>query len=210
MRLIDKLEKKLSFLNIEDLMLHISVLNGIVYVLEYVFGYPMTSMLAMNPDLVLRGQVWRLITFVFIPPATSPLFLIITLYLYYLIGSSLENQWGTIKFNIFYLFSMIGTIIASFISGGLMTAYYIHLSLFLAFAVLFPDFELMLFFILPIKIKYLAYADVLVLMLSFFGGSLAVKAAIIAALSAFFLFFGEDFIDLIKQKKIICQIYYFH
>lgn len=199
MRIIDILEKKLSFLKIEDLMLHICVISGIVYIMENFLNIPMTALLSMNPTLVLKGQVWRLFSFVIVPPVTTPIFLIITLYFYYMIGSGLEAQWGTTKFNIYYLFSVIGTIIASFITHATMTAFYINISMFLAFAVLYPDFELLLFFILPIKVKYLAYADAFFLVFSFITGSVSTKASILAALIAFIIFFGNDFLTDIKQ-----------
>ena len=103
----------------------------------------------------MHGEVWRLFTFVFIPQSTSPLGLVLTLYFYYLIGNTLENTWGDFQFNVYYLCGMLGAILAAALTGY-GTSYYINLSLFFAFAMLYPDFQVLLFFIIPIKMKYMA------------------------------------------------------
>lgn len=133
-----------------------------VYLFDLLF-YPvnhisLSSLLAFDRSAILRGQIWRIVTFVFIPPNSSPFFIFLSLYFYWLIGSSLENQWGAFRFNVFYLCGVIGTMLFGFITGY-ATNYYLNLSLFFAFALIFPDFQLMLFFILPVKVKYLALLD---------------------------------------------------
>ena len=125
------------------------------------------SFLTFNLNALLHGEVWRLVTFVFVPAYSSPYALLISLYFYYWIGSTLERQWGTAKFNLYYisgaLLTVLGVVLASLITGNpYLTAAgtgYVNLSMFFAFAFLFPDTTVLLFFILPVKMKWLAYLD---------------------------------------------------
>lgn len=125
------------------------------------------SFLTFNLNALLHGEVWRLVTFVFVPAYSSPFALLISLYFYYWIGSTLERQWGTAKFNLYYisgtLLTMLGVVLASLITGNpYLTAAgtgYVNLSMFFAFAFLFPDTTVLLFFILPVRMKWLAYLD---------------------------------------------------
>lgn len=125
------------------------------------------SFLTFNLNALLHGEVWRLVTFVFVPAYSSPFALLISLYFYYWIGSTLERQWGTAKFNLYYisgaLLTVLGVVLASLITGNpYLTASgtgYVNLSMFFAFAFLFPDTTVLLFFILPVKMKWLAYLD---------------------------------------------------
>ena len=125
------------------------------------------SFLTFNLNALLHGEVWRLVTFVFVPGYSSPFALLISLYFYYWIGSTLERQWGTAKFNLYYisgaLLTVLGVVLASLITGNpYLTAAgtgYVNLSMFFAFAFLFPDTTVLLFFILPVRMKWLAYLD---------------------------------------------------
>ena len=125
------------------------------------------SFLTFNLNALLHGEVWRLVTFVFVPAYSSPFALLISLYFYYWIGSTLERQWGTAKFNLYYisgaLLTVLGVVLASLITGNpYLTAAgtgYVNLCMFFAFAFLFPDTTVLLFFILPVKMKWLAYLD---------------------------------------------------
>ena len=153
---------------ISNLMRYIVMGNVAVYLLYLLTGrnYSLISFLAFNLESLLRGEIWRLVTFVFVPNSFGALSLIITLYLYYFIGNTLEQKWGTAKFTIYYLggvvLTLVGAVAASLLTGvyGLTVAgtSYINLSMFFAFATLFPDVQLLLLFI-PIKIKWLAYLD---------------------------------------------------
>ena len=125
------------------------------------------SFLTFNLNALLHGEVWRLVTFVFVPAYSSPFALLISLYFYYWIGSTLERQWGTAKFNLYYisgtLLTVLGAVLASLLSGNpyltVAGTGYVNLSMFFAFAFLFPDATVLLFFILPVKMKWLAYLD---------------------------------------------------
>ena len=125
------------------------------------------SFLTFNLNGLLHGEVWRIVTFIFYPSAGSPFWLLISLYFYYWIGSTLERQWGTAKFNLYYisgtLLTVLGAILASLISGNpyltVAGTGYVNLSMFFAFAFLVPDTTVLFMFIIPVKMKWLAYLD---------------------------------------------------
>ena len=125
------------------------------------------SFLTFNLNALLHGEVWRLVTFVFVPAYSSPFALLISLYFYYWIGSTLERQWGTAKFNLYYisgaLLTVLGVVLASLITGNSFISVagttYVNLSMFFAFAMLFPDTTVLFMFFLPVKMKWLAYLD---------------------------------------------------
>ena len=152
---------------IPNLMLYIVIANAVTYILTLFAGSAALSFLKFDLYHVLHGEVWRLVTFVFVPAYSSPFALLISLYFYYWIGSTLERQWGTAKFNLYYisgaLLTVLGVVLASLITGNpYLTAAgtgYVNLSMFFAFAFLFPDTTVLLFFILPVKMKWLAYLD---------------------------------------------------
>ena len=157
---------------ISDLLRWIVIGNVAVYILMLLTMRADANALAflyLDGGKVLRGEIWRIITFIFVPASSSPFWLAVSLYFYYWIGTSLERQWGTARFNLYYwsgvLLTAIVTIVASAISG---TGYpvggteYVNLSMFLAFAFLFPDTRLLLFFFIPVKIKWLAWLDIAV------------------------------------------------
>lgn len=201
---MNKLEYKFRRFGIDNLMIYITGTMLAVYLAENLTRVPISSMLWLDRGLILSGQVWRLVTFVFVPPNNMILWVLVTLYFYYFIGSSLENAWGSSKFLLFYLFGVVGAIIAGFITG-FGDNMYLNLSLFLAFAATYPDQQLLLFFVLPIKVKYLAYVDLAILLLSFIAGSWPVRAAILFSLLNLLLFFGDDIFrkvrDFFKYSK---------
>ena len=189
---LDKLEKKIGKYSIRNLMLYITTLNGAVFILSYLAPeLNLVSRMALVPSLVMKGEVWRLITFLFIPMNSSPIWILFTLYFYFMIGSSLEHEWGSFKFNLYYLIGMLGTIGGAFL-GGAGTATFLNLSLIFAFAYLYPNFQLMLFFFFPVKIKYLAilYAGMLVFMFSF--SPLYGLLTVLGSAVNFILFFWKD------------------
>ncbi|MBS2014664.1 MAG: rhomboid family intramembrane serine protease [Deltaproteobacteria bacterium] len=161
--------------------------------------------LVLVPQLVAQ-QPWRLVTFLFLPPpASNMLWLFFALYFTWLMGSNLESEWGTLKFNVFYLVGTLGTIAAAFITGAPQGNYFLNLTLFLAFATLFPDYEIRLFFLIPIKVKWLALLDGGYLTLLFVQGTLGTRAAIIAALANYFLFFAGHLVALLKGRRLLVR-----
>ena len=156
---------------ISNLMRYIVIGTAAVFFLQ-MFTKDTSALNFLYYDLnhLLRGEIWRIVTFIFVPNTARPFMLLIELYFYYWIGSTLERQWGTAKFNLYYfsgvLLTVIAVSVASLLSGYNMVisgTYYINLSMFLAFACLFPDTQVLLFFIIPIKMKWLAIADIVLI-----------------------------------------------
>ena len=155
---------------IPNLMLYVTVGNILVYVLQtFTASNDPTalSFLYMDPQMVLRGEIWRMVSYVFVPASSGLFLLLISLYFYYWIGSTLERQWGTAKFTLYYvsgvLLTAIGCLVAYLVMGTGFTvagATYVNLSLFLAFACLYPNTQVLLLFFIPVKMKYLAWLDV--------------------------------------------------
>lgn len=203
MNILDKLERKFGKFAIHHLILYIVFANAAVYILS--FTYPeIISLLIMNPNKLLQGEIWRLFTFVFIPPSASPIFIFFALYFYYLIGMSLEREWGAFKFNIYYFTGAMAIIIVSLMTGMPMVNTYLNLSLFFAFARLFPDFTVRVMLVLPVKIKYLAWIN-----WGFFGftiifGGMAQRIAAIIGIANFLLFFGKE---IITNRKSATRSY---
>lgn len=202
---LDKMEKKIGKYSISNLMLYITALNGVVFLLSYVDKENLFMVkLMLIPSLVMEGEVWRLVTFLFIPPASSPFWLLFTLYFYYMIGSALEHEWGSFKFNIYYLVGVLGTIGAAFL-GGTGSAMFLNFSLIFAFSYLFPNFQILMFFILPVKMKYLSLAYVALLVYMFWSAPLFGLITIGGSAINFLLFFGKDIIVRLATGR---KVYY--
>lgn len=204
-KLLDRLSYKYGRLGIPNLMLYIVIAMAGVFVVElFVPEMPLSMYLFFSRDLMIySGQWWRIITWIFIPNSSSIFFIIFSLYFYYLIGSALEQQWGTFKFNVYYFMGVILTIIGGFITGFASNTY-LYYSMFFAFAVLYPDFEVRLMFILPLKIKWLALIDlvffIIMLIMNIILGAWSEVAAIIVSMLNFVLFFYDDFGKFIKNR----------
>ncbi len=204
MRSIDRFCYKHPRFGIPNLMLFIVIGNAIVWLFSAMDTTgTLISLLALNPAAILRGQVWRIVTFVLVPE-NSGIMLLISLYFYYFIGSSLERQWGPGRFTIYYLMGMLLTVIYSFIIyftmgvGYYMTASYINLSMFFAFATLFPDARVLLFFFIPIKIKWLALLDAAVFLIAVVRNPFPINLLPIVAVLNYLLFCGGTLWDYIR------------
>ena len=181
-------------------------------------------MLSFHPGLIMRGEVWRLLTWVFLPLNNNIFFTAIMLYFYYFIGSSLERQWGTPKFTIYYIFGVLLNIIFGFLvwfiySNSIYSSLldflwygfvrlspnFLNLSMFFAFAVLFPDHQVLLFFFIPIKIKWMALINacfyVFSIITSLVDGHYAMAFLPVVALLNFFIICGADMVDYLRPHK---------
>jgi len=199
---LDKLERKLGKFAIRNLMAYIVGITGIVFALSYYdkSGFVINKLMLI-PALVLKGEVWRLITYIFIPPSLSLIWILFTLYFYYMVGNALEHEWGSFRFNIFYLIGMIGTTIAAFITGYGATSLYLNLSLFLAFAKIYPDYELLMFFIIPVKMKYLAMLEWVFIAFTVITGDMSTRIIAVVSILNYFLFFGRDILERSKSGR---------
>ena len=203
MKLMDKLERKIGKYAIRNLMLYIILGNIAVYLL-CMFNTSLVFYLYLDPHAVLSGQVWRLITFLFIPPSVSytQLFMVaISLYFYYFIGRMLENQWGAFRFNVYYFIGVICTIAVSLIFKVTGSTSYLNESLFLAFATLFPEMQVLLFFFIPIKVKWMGIIAAALMIVQFITGDWGTKLMILASFLNYILFFGPILWDKIKYGR---------
>ena len=167
-KLLNKLERRFGRFAIENLMMVICVGQLLAFVADvFTNGLIGTSMLWLDWDAVMHGEVWRLITFVFAPTGTGSLIsFLLSLYFYYMIGGALENEWGSFNFNCFYLIGMLGAVLSAALVG-IGTSYYINMSMFFAFALLYPEYQVLLFYFIPVKVKWIALLDALYFLFCF-------------------------------------------
>ena len=142
--LLHKLTRKFGRYAPRNLMTIIIIGTGMVWLLDWLVylrsDISIIPWLWFDKELILQGEVWRLVTFIFVPEESDLLYLAVYLYFYWLIGDSLETEWGAFRFDLFYFLGIIGAI-ASGMFTGFATNYYVHLSLFLAFAILNPEYQ---------------------------------------------------------------------
>lgn len=191
---IDKLERKYKRYAIQGLIKYLVIGSVFVFVAMRLSGGSngfVVDKLNLNIESIKHGQIWRLVTFIFIPP-TDSIFIIFVLYIFYIFGTALERYWGSFRLNLYYLIGMISAIVAAIISRQTGSAQFLNLSIFLAFAYIYPNFELLLFFILPVKVKYLAWFNVFFTLFSIAFRPINIKIAAIMSLLNFFIFFGND------------------
>ena len=203
MKLFNKLERKFGRFGIPHLT------NYIIgcYILGYVIALMRSdflSYLTLEPAWILRGQIWRLITWVLIPPESLSVFTIIMLLFYYSLGTTLERTWGTFRYTLYIfsglIFTILGAFFLYFIMGGNVTGignffstYYVSMSIFLAFAVSYPDMRALLYFVIPIKMKWMAFVYAAMILYDIFNyvriGLWPMAVPIVASLLNFVIFF---------------------
>jgi hypothetical protein len=199
MRILQRLEGWLGRLAIPHLTAALIVAQAVAYVaflrpdLPVIPGHDPFEPLTLIPSKVLAGEPWRLITFLAVPPTYSMICLLFGWYLFYLMGTALDQYWGTFRYNIFLFTGWVATVAASFIypdmptSGGFLAG-----SVFLAFAHLNPSFTLYIFFVVPIEIRWLALITWLLYGSVLAFGAWAAKLMVLAAVANFLLFFGPE------------------
>lgn len=165
MNWINKLERKFGKYAIPNLMYYVIILYAVGFVLQLFQPMFYYQYLSLDAYAILHGQIWRIVTFLIQPPSSSALFMIFALYLYYMIGRELEYAWGSFRFNLYFftgvIFHIIGAIIAYLIFNVSLPVgtYYLNLSLFFAYATIYPNQQFLLFGVIPLKVKYLAWID---------------------------------------------------
>ena len=218
MKFIDKLERKFGRIGIPNLTIYMIVCYVIGYALMIV-NPGILNWLSLEPAYILRGQVWRLVTWVLYPPSTSGVlwFAIAVLFFYYPIGTSLERTIGTFKYTLYILSGVIFTILGAFILyfllggnvlvGNVFSTYYISLSTFLAYAMCYPDMQVLLMFIIPVKMKWMAIFYVVIVVYEMIqyimAGAWYLVIPIVASLLNFIIFyFGTKDFSRYNPKEI--------
>ena len=168
---ISKWERKYGRFAIQNLPVVILVAYALGFVIHLIAPSLYTNWLSLDAGRILKGQIWRIVTFIIQPPSSSPIWVLIALYFYYVISTALNRAWGAFRFNLYFfagvLFHVLGALLAYFITWAatgmgisfLLSTEYLNLSMFFAFAALYPETRFLLFFIIPVKVKYLAYID---------------------------------------------------
>ncbi|MBP5198027.1 MAG: hypothetical protein J6033_03135 [Lachnospiraceae bacterium] len=205
---------------IQNLTMVLIVCYIIGYLIE-IFAPNIIDFLSLNPyAIVYHLQLWRLVSWLLIPPGSLGIFTVIMLFFYYSIGTTLERTWGVFRYNTFLWTGMIFTILAAFLwmiivlvgygdgSGNIVlegtvysaemyfyylsaafSTYYINLSIFLAFAITYPNMQVLLMFVIPVKVKWLGILDVVMLLYEMVVGGIATKFVIAAALLNVLIFY---------------------
>lgn len=204
MHFMNKMERKFGRFAIQGLMKYIILFYVAGYLIEFLAPQAY-SFLTLEPFLIFHyGQVWRLVSWVLIPPPTGNfIFAIIMIILYYQLGTALERTWGAFRFDLYIFGGMIFTVLGSLLlfviygvntpisMGSSFSTYYINMTIFLAFAMCYPDMRIMLYFIIPIKMKWMAgiYAALIIyeMIFSSWGGRVAIIASILNFLIFFFM-----------------------
>jgi len=159
------------------------------------------EMLELSPEAVRRGEVWRLATYIFIPQTTDWFWAVFYLLFTWFLADALETAWGPLRLNAFYLLGMAGCTVAAFFFGGSSYNTFLNLSLFFAFATLAPDHEVYLFFVLRLKIKYIAWVFAGFMLLQFAVIPLPGKMAMLACLANYLVFFVPGFVRDARTRR---------
>ena len=219
---LDKMERRFGRYAIRNLSMYL--LAG--YAFGYLLSFTMPQLLTyftLEPALILKGQVWRLLSWVIIPPNDNIIFVIFMMLLYYSLGNTLESYWGAFRYNVYIFSGILFTVIGAFIVNGLIggitgfgslySTYYINMSIFLACASIMPDYQLLLYGIIPSKMKWRAILDVVLLAVDAVQGGLIIRIVIIASLLNFIIIFfcnrnqrGHSPKQAARRKKFQKQI----
>ena len=195
------MERSLGRFAVANLSLYL-VFGQVTVYLAILIGRLDPEWFVFVPRLALMGQWWRILTFVLMPPSMSIIFIGFAWWIFYIMGCALEEHWGTFRFNLFILLGSALTLGLSFLRPeAAVTNAFLAGSVFLAFAYLNPDFELLLFFVLPVKIKWLALLTWLLYGFEFLTSSWSGRLQIIAAVGNFLVFFGPDLVRNAASRR---------
>lgn len=207
MNFLNKMERKFGRYAIHNLTKYMIGCYAIGYILLYagnLFEFSITGYLTLSPYHILHGQIWRIVSWLLIPPPTSNIvFVLIMLLFYYSLGETLERTWGAFRYNVYILGGVLFTVIGAFLLYFMMGAnpllsmaysmafstYYINLSIFLAFAANYPDMQVLFMMIIPMKMKWLAVLDIAYLLYDMVKGGWGIRTVILASLLNFIIYF---------------------
>lgn len=205
MKWIDRAEARFGHLAISHLLHGIALLCAMSFIL-YKVNPHFFGLLALDPRLVMEGQVWRLVTYVLVPQIFSILpfpewfnaafFVLFMMWM----GNGLEEAWGAFRLNLFCLVTMLGITIAAFLFGASYSQYMFTQVLFFAFARFYPDTQINLYFVLPVKVKWIAWLDAALLAYQFTFQGNSYRAALLASLASYFLFFGREIFQEARMR----------
>lgn len=197
MNIIEKLERKFPWFGFPNLNLYMVVIFLMATIMDMINPYFYYLYLSLDMASVMKGQVWRLVTFIFYPITSSGvLFLgLIMIYVYYSISKTLIMMWGNFKFNLYLFIGYISQILAACIiyfvlkQNIIFVPSYTTFSLIMAFALSFPESYFMIYFLIPIKARYFAYAEIAIYVVAFLSSGITDRVAILCGAINVFVFF---------------------
>ena len=162
--------------------------------------------LSLDLSKVAQGEVWRLFSYVLVPPTENPFFLFFALLFLWFTAGALETRWGAFRFNLFVLIGWLATLAVAVIgwkwlgskpvNGALFLG-----SIFLAFAWLWPNHKILLFFVIPVAVKWLALLTWIGCGVGLLVGDLGTKLMIVASITNFAIFCGADVVRWLRRGK---------
>lgn len=197
MSILDKLERKMPWLSFRNLYLYMVAIFLLGLAINIMNRFFYDFYLCLNPELIIKGQVWRLFTYVFYPPSSSGSIILslLMIFVYYSITKTLTMMWGNFKFNFYILIGYLSQILAAFIiyfifkQNIIFYPVYTTFSIIMAFALSFPDAYFMIYFFIPLKAKYFAYMEIAIYIINFIFSSTATRIAILCSAINVFVFF---------------------
>ena len=196
---LDRLERRFGFLAVPGLIRIVIGFTALVWALMWL-NPNLRFALDLDPARIRNGELWRLFTYIFIPQTPS-LWVVLALWFLWFIGEGLERAWGPFRLTLYFLVGMIGTTVAAFFFGSNFSNGMLIASLFFAFARFYPDEVIYILFILPVKIKWLAWVFAAFLMFGFVLGSNSYRAALAVALANYFIFFGPEIVHQARHRR---------
>jgi hypothetical protein len=207
---VDKLQRRIGFLAIPGLLRYVAALTALVFVL-YKIDPRYLSLIDLDIDAVRRGQVWRLVTYIFIPQlgslipapdwfnaAFAVLFLI-------WVGDRLEEAWGAFRLTLYFLIGMIGTTVAAVLFGARFSNAMLYSSIFFAFVRFYPNVVIFFAYILPLKVKWIAWIYAAILLWQFMVGTIPFRSALLVSFANYLLFFGRDLFAEARQRHDVSE-----
>jgi hypothetical protein len=210
MSLLSRLQPKLGRYAVPNLTVIVIIGQVFLYIasqIDPVNGANLLDRLRFYPEKVLEGQVWRVVTFLFEPPGSNVVFAFFFWYLFYLFGTTLEISWGTFRYNVYLLIGYWASVAAAFALyfsgqgfGMPASSGFLYGTVFLAFARLYPDFVMTIFFVLPVKVKWLALLQWIGYAMGFLFGTWMIRAMIAASVANYLLFFGRELLQELRHS----------
>lgn len=186
---------------IPNLMMYIALGSALIYIINMIDKtYTLYNILCFDRAAILQGQIWRLFTYPLVFDMGGLLYTAIGLICYYSLGRAIENSWGTFRFNLFYFTGMLLMNIYCMIFGCSASADYLNLSLFLAYATMYPDAQFLFLFIIPVKARIFALLDLLLMVFGLVMYPFPYNLFSIIALANYFLFFGKDVVNVFPMS----------
>lgn len=207
---LDRLEKRFGNYAIPNLTMVLLLGQILVWLLEIFAGFPRTRLM-LAPSLVFAGEWWRVVTFLFVPKVSGvTIWALFAFYIFYLCGSTLENAWGHFRYNCFIFLGALFTVVFTLLGGLLFSPLWLGTpvasniflltSIFIAFAILNPNYEFLIFFVLPVKVKWLAWLSVFYWLLTLATKPWMDKLCVLAVLLNLGLFFGREWVGARKMR----------